>query len=188
MSVALLIFPSRIDLKDTSLTALYIFSLPIKSGSLQKERKNMQIKLVDSTIYSVTRADVTDGRLEIDFSTPTAEKLQKIFTIPGNLANIELLTDAGDKFGDLPGWTLFGGVMLNGKTKTVILTKEVDTTVERLVRAEADAIAANATAKAAKELSEDAANQITDLQMALIEIYEGLEVQQSPDQDGNPSD
>ena len=162
--------------------------LPIKSGSLQKERKNMQIKLVDSTIYSVTRADVTDGRLEIDFSTSTAEKLQKIFTIPGNLANIELLTDAGDKFGDLPGWTLFGGVMLNGKTKTVILTKEVDTTVERLVRAEADAIAANATAKAAKELSEDAANQITDLQMALIEIYEGLEVQQSPDQDGNPSD
>lgn len=148
----------------------------------------MQIKLVDGTVYPVTRADVTDGRLEIDFQNSTAEKLQKIFTVPGNISNIELLTDAGEKFGDLPGWTVFGGVMLVGKTKTVILTKETDTTTERLARVEADAIAANAAAKEAKELSEDAANQITDLQMAMTEIYEGLEVQQSPDQDGNPSD
>ena len=148
----------------------------------------MQIKLVDGTIYPVNRADVTDGRLEIDFATPTAEKLQEIFNVPGNISNIELLTDAGDKFGDLPGWTIFGGIMLVGKTKTVILTKETDTTVERLARAEADAIAANAAAKAAKELSEESAGQITDLQMALTEIYEGLEVQQSPDQEETPVD
>lgn len=148
----------------------------------------MQIKLVDGTIYPVTRADVTDGRLEIDFSTPTAEKLQKIFTTPDNLVNIELLTDAGDKFGDLPGWTVFGGVTLVGKTKTVILTKETDTTAERLTRAEANAIAANVAATAAKELSEDASRQITDLQMAMTEMYEGLEVQQSPDQEETPVD
>lgn len=148
----------------------------------------MKIKLVDGTIYPVTRADVTDGRLEIDFQTQTAEKLQKIFTVPGNISNIELLTDAGDKFGDLPGWTVFGGVMLVGKTETVILTKETDTTAERLAKVEADAIAANAAAKAAKELSEDAANQITDLQMAMTEIYESVEVQQAPDQKVTPSD
>ena len=150
--------------------------------------KTMKMKLVDGTVYDVTRADVTDGRLEIDFQNSTAEKLQKIFTVPGNLANIDLLTDDSEKFGELPGWTVFGGVTLVGKTKTVILTKEKDATAERLIKAEADAIAANAAAKAAKELSEDAANQITDLQMALTEIYEGLEGQQSPDQDGNPSD
>lgn len=148
----------------------------------------MQIKLVDGTIYPVNRADVTDGRLEIDFQTQTAEELQKIFTVSGNISNIELLTDAGDKFGDLPGWTVFGGVTLVGKTKTVILTKETDTTAERLVKVEADAIAANAAAKAAKELSEDAANQITDLQMAMTEIYESVEVQQAPDQEVTPSD
>lgn len=148
----------------------------------------MQIKLVDGTIYPVTRADVTDGRLEIDFQTQTSEKLQKIFTVHGNISNIELLTDAGDKFGDLPGWTVFGGVMLVGKTKTVILTKETDTTAERLAKAEADAIAANAAAKVAKDLSEESAGQITDLQMALTEIYEGLEVQQSPAQEGTPVD
>ncbi|WP_290387585.1 hypothetical protein [Parabacteroides goldsteinii] len=136
----------------------------------------MKIKLVDGTVYPVNRAEITNGRLEIDFTTPTAEKLQKIFTVPSNLANIELLTDAGDKFGDVPGWTVFGGVMLVGKTKTVILTKETDTTAERLTRVEADAIAA-------KKLSEESAGQITDLQIALTEIYEGLEVQQSPDQE-----
>lgn len=148
----------------------------------------MKIKLVDGTVYPVTRADVTDGRLEIDFQTQTSEKLQKIFTVPGNISNIELLTDAGDKFGDLPGWTVFGGVMLVGKTKTVILTKETDITAERLARAEADAIAANAVAAAAKELSEDAANQITDLQLAVTEIYEGMETQQASNQEVTPSD
>ena len=148
----------------------------------------MQIKLVDGTIYPVTRADVTDGRLEIGFTTPTAEKLQKIFTVPGNISNIELLTDAGEKFGELPDWTVYGGVMLNDKVKAVILTKEKDTTAERLARAEADAIAANAAAVAAKELSEDAASQITDLQMALTELYEGMEVQQLSDQEENSVD
>lgn len=141
----------------------------------------MQIKLVDSTIYPVNRAEITNGRLEIDFQTQSSETLQEIFTEPGNLANIELLTDAGDKFGDIPGWTVFGGVMLVGKTKTVILTKETDTTAERLTRAEADAIAA-------KKLSEESAGQITDLQMALTEIYEGLEAQQSPDPEETPVD
>ena len=136
----------------------------------------MKIKLVDGTVYPVNRAEITNGRLEIDFTTPTAEKLQKIFTVPSNISNIELLTDAGEKFGDVPGWTVFGGVMLVGKTKTVILTKETDTTAERLTRVEADAIAA-------KKLSEESAGQITDLQIALTEIYEGLEVQQSPDQE-----
>ena len=78
--------------------------------------------------------------------------------------------------------------MLNDKVKTVILTKEKDTTAERLARAEADAIAANAAAVAAKELSEDAASQITDLQMALTELYEGMEVQQLSDQEENSVD
>ena len=143
----------------------------------------MKIKLVDCTIYPVNRAEITNGRLEIDFSTLTAEKLQKIFSVPGNLSSIELLTDDDEKFGEMPGWIVFGGVMLLDKTKTVILTKEADTTAERLARAEAGAIAANAVATEAKELSEEAADQITDLQMALTEIYEGLEVQQSLDQE-----
>ena len=141
----------------------------------------MKIKLVDGTIHVVNRAEITNGRLEIDFRTQTAETLQEIFTESANLDKIELLTDDSEKFGELPGWTVFGGVMLVGKTKTVILTKETDTTQERLVRIESNALAA-------KSLLEDAANQITDLQMALTEIYEGLEVQQSPDPEETPVD
>lgn len=148
----------------------------------------MKIKLVDGTVYPVNRAEITNGRLETDFEMGTAEGLQEIFSDPGNLANIELLTDDDEKFGELPGWTVYGGVMLNGKIKTAILTKETDTTAERLARAEAEAIAANTVAKEARDLSEESAGQITDLQLALTEIYEGLEVQQPFDQEENQID
>ena len=59
-------------------------------------------------------------------------------------------------------------------TKTVLLTKEPDTTADRLARAEANAISANSNAKTAKELSQETAGQVTDLQIALTEIYEGF--------------
>ncbi len=52
----------------------------------------MQIKLVDGTIYLVNRADVTDGWLEIDFQTQTAEILQEIFTESANLANLPFMS------------------------------------------------------------------------------------------------
>ena len=41
----------------------------------------MKIKLVDNTIYNVTRADVTNGRLEIDFTGTenSAEEIQEIY-------------------------------------------------------------------------------------------------------------
>ena len=136
----------------------------------------MKIKLVDNTIYNVTRADVTNGRLEIDFTgtKKTTEEIQEIFTDPSKLVNIELLNDDNEKFGDLPGWIVYGGIMVMNDTKTVLLTKEPDTTADRLARAEANAISANSNAKTAKELSQETAGQVTDLQSALTEIYEGF--------------
>ena len=136
----------------------------------------MKIKLVNNTIYNVTRADVTNGRLEIDFTgtEKTTEEIQEIFTDPSKLVNIELLNDDNEKFGDLPGWIVYGGIMVMNDTKTVLLTKEPDTTADRLARAEANAISANSNAKTAKELSQETAGQVTDLQIALTEIYEGF--------------
>ena len=127
----------------------------------------MKIKLINGTIYAVSRAEVTNGRLEIDFRDKPAEEIQNIFTIPGNLTNIELLTDENEKFGDLPGWTVYSGVFLKGDIKTVILTKETDSVQERLTNIQAKALEANA-------LAESTASQVTDLQMALCEIYEGM--------------
>lgn len=111
----------------------------------------MKIRLVDGSIYDVARAEVTDGRLEIDFTQGTAEEVQEIFSVPANLGLIEVLTDDGEAFGALPGWTVYGGLMLNGNVKTVILTKQVNITEKRLTDAESDALAAKTATEAQQE-------------------------------------
>lgn len=136
----------------------------------------MKIRLISGITYTVTRAEVTNGRLEIDFKEKTAEEIQSIFTDRADIQNIELLTDEDAKFGELPGWTVYGGVMMLGDTKTVILAKSVDTTDQRLTAAEAEALKASVLAESVKKQSEDTASQVTDLQMALCEIFEGMEV------------
>lgn len=107
----------------------------------------MKIRLVDKTIYSVNRAEIVDGRLEIDFVDKTAEEVQEIFQTPANLETIDLLTDADDLFGQLAGWSVYGGVTLVGENKTAILTKAPNVTEERLTIAESDALAARTATK-----------------------------------------
>lgn len=124
----------------------------------------MKTKLVNGAVYAVSRAEVTNGRLEIDFQDKTAEEVQVIFSAPKNLQVIELLTDAGEKFGELPGWTVYGGVMLNGETKTAILTKEPNVTAERITGAEATALAAKTLAE---ETAGNLSDAITELTMAM---------------------
>lgn len=111
----------------------------------------MKIKLIDGSVYTVARAEVTNGRLEVDFKNKAAEEIQGIFSVPANLTNIELLTDEDAKFGDLPGWTVYGGVMVLGDMRTVILSKAVDTTDRRLTAAESDALKARSIAEDLKE-------------------------------------
>lgn len=136
----------------------------------------MKIRLVDKTIYTVSRAEIVNSRLEIDFTDKTAEEVQEIFSVPANLETIELLTDADEKFGELPSWNVYGGVLLNDETKTVILTKAIDVTEQRLTSAEANALSAKTEAEEAKKATDINATQITDLQLAVVEIYEGMEV------------
>lgn len=136
----------------------------------------MKIRLIDGSIHDVTRAEVTNGRLEIDFQNKTAEKIQEIFSVPALLTNIELLTDNVEVFGNVPGYTVYSGVMLIGDTKTLLLNTESNVTSERLANAESNAIAANTLAELAKTMSLETATQVTDLQMAICELYEGMEV------------
>lgn len=123
----------------------------------------MKIKLIDGTIHNVDRAEIVDGRLEIDISDKTAEEVQALFSTPGNLSKIELLTDAEDLFGELPGWTTYGGVMLNGDTKTAILTKPVDQTEERIAAVETAALEAKTAAE----------SQVAEIEQIKKEIAEG---------------
>lgn len=93
----------------------------------------MKIKLIDNSTYTVSRAEITNGRLEIDFKDRSAEEVQEIFTVQGNLSNIELLNNGNEKYGEIPGFTVYGGVITLGSVKTVILTKEINLKEERLV-------------------------------------------------------
>lgn len=143
----------------------------------------MKLRLVNNETYPIERAEIVDGRLEIDFKEKTAEEVQVICDDPGNLDQIELLTDADDVFSVLDGWTKYGGVMLNGEIKTAILSQPANITEKRITSAEATAAEAKqevkdqaATIKAIEEANGANEQQITDLQLALCEIYEGLEV------------
>lgn len=136
----------------------------------------MKIRLIDGSVYDVTRAEVTNGRLEIDFQNISSEEIQKIFSIPALLTNIDLLTDDDRVTGSIPGYTVYSGVMLLGDTKTLLLNTESNATAERLANAESNAIAANTAAETAKTMSVEMATQVTDLQMAMCELYEGMGV------------
>lgn len=133
----------------------------------------MKIRLVDQTIYTVNRAEIVDGRLEIDFVDKTAEEVQEIFQTPANLTAIDLLTDADDQFGQLAGWSVYGGVTLVGDIKTAILTKAPNVTEERITAAEADALAAKAAAaeqaQDIAELKEQVATGGADVDRELFE-------------------
>lgn len=134
------------------------------------------IKLIDGSVYQVSRSEVVNGQLEIDFRDRSAEEVQEIFSTPANLANIEILTTDGEKYGDVIGYSVYSGVMLVGEIKTVILSHQTDPVQERLTAAESKALEASTLAQEAQELLQSAVTQITDLQMAMCELYEGMEV------------
>lgn len=129
----------------------------------------MKIKLLDGAIYNVSRAEITNGRLEIDFKDETAEEIQSIFMEQGNLVNIELLTDDNETFGEVPGFTVYGGIMVLGDIRTVILTKEVDAGAERLAGIEADILEAKKSTENVRKTLQDTVDM---LQECILEMSE----------------
>lgn len=128
----------------------------------------MKLRLVDQTTHVITRAEIKNGRLEIDFTDKTAEEVEAICSVPANFAEIKLLTDSDEVFSDgIRGWTVYGGTLLLNNVKTAIMTKAPNVTEERLAAAEANALAARtATQEQGQEI--DQAN--TNLQMAIAEL------------------
>ena len=128
----------------------------------------MKLRLVDKTIYDIERAEIINGRLEIDFLDKTAEEVQTIFSTPENLATIELMNDTDNVFSQLDGWTKYGGTTLNGDIKTVILTQAANVTEERITSAEADALAA-------KQAMEQQAEDIEQIKKQMEEGGTGVD-------------
>ena len=114
----------------------------------------MKARLIDKTTYNIERAEIINGRLELDTKENTAEELQTGFSNPANLGTIELLTDDGAVFSKMEGWTKYGGITLSGEKKTVILTQAASITEERITAAESAALEAK---QAAKEQTEEIA-------------------------------
>lgn len=103
----------------------------------------MKIRLIDQSTHAITRAEITNGRLEIDFAGKTTEEVEAICSVSENFAEIELLTDSDEVFSDgIRGWTVYGGTLLLNNVKTAIMTKAPNVTEERLATAEANALAA----------------------------------------------
>lgn len=132
----------------------------------------MKIRLLDGSIYPVERVDVSNGKLEIDFVERSPEELQAIFSTPALLEKIDLLGDDNELVGEHTGWTVYAGIFFFGDRDTVSLIKEADSVQNRITTAEAKAIEAASLAREAQETLENATTQITDLQLALCEMYE----------------
>ena len=95
-----------------------------------------KIKLMDGAEYSVSRVEVVDGHLEIDMNGSTAEEIQELFSNSEKLEKIELYTEGEALFGILERWMVYGGVILRGETKTVILSQAADDLEARIVQIE----------------------------------------------------
>lgn len=111
----------------------------------------MKIRLIDGSVHDVTRTEIVNGNLEIDFQDKASEEIQNIFSVPALLENIELLMDNDEKYGIVSGYTKYVYVKLLGDTKTVILTAPIDVTEQRLTAAESDALKARMIAEDLKE-------------------------------------
>ncbi len=128
----------------------------------------MKLRLVDQTTHAITRAEIKNGRLEIDFTDKTAEEVDAICSVPANFAEIKLLTDSDEVFSDgIRGWTVYGGTLLLNNVKTAIMTKAPNVTEERLTTAEANALAART---ATQEQGQEIEQANTNLQMAIAEL------------------
>lgn len=64
--------------------------------------------------------------------------------------------------------------MLNGDIKTAILIKPKEDMEKRITAVWAEAVKAVGIAESSEKAVSENAQQITDLQMALCEIYEGM--------------
>ena len=146
-----------------------------------------KIKLTDGTIINASNVEVVNGILKITTTEKTVEELAEIFNDKGNTNLITLLTESGKECGYKTGFTSFAGITYDAEgNKTVELFQPKDVTEARIVNVEATAnIAKEETLSVSSkvtELEEVASNtndkvisiktDITDTQLALVEIYE----------------
>lgn len=118
-----------------------------------------KIKLTNNIIINADNVDLTNGILKITTKESTVEELANIFSNKDNTNLITLMTEGGLETGYKTGFTSFAGINYDADgSKTVELFQPKDVTEARLSNVEANA--------------NSVANSITDVELAMVELYE----------------
>ena len=125
-----------------------------------------KIKLTDETIINASAVEVVNGTLKITTTENTVEGLAEIFSDKSKTNYIILLTESDKECGYKNGFTSFAGINYDADgNKTVELFQPKDVTEARIANAEATANMTNDKLTAIE-------TDITDVQLALVELYE----------------
>lgn len=119
-----------------------------------------KIKLVDGTVISTSNIDLVHGILKIStVSEMSVEELVNIFSNKDNTSLITIMTESGKEAGIKTGFTSFAGITYDvDGVKTIELFQPIDDMEARVANAEGVANIAN--------------NGLTDVELAIAEIYE----------------
>lgn len=118
-----------------------------------------KIKLTNGIIINADSIDLTNGVLRITTSELTVEELATLFSDKNNTNHITLMTESGLETGYKTGFTSFAGINYDANgTKTVELFQPKDVTEARLSNVEAT--------------TNTVASSITDVELAMVELYE----------------
>nr|DAW85225.1 MAG TPA: hypothetical protein [Bacteriophage sp.] len=130
---------------------------------------NMELIFADATKIQIQSAQETGGKLEIKVIQVAPAQLRELFTDPVK-TKIMRITEREQNIAEYEGYTEFYRTEeYTGGIYGVALEKAGETTAERLAEVETE----NA---ALKEALVNANTQITDLQMAICELYENMGV------------
>lgn len=129
----------------------------------------MELIFADATKIQIQSAQETGGKLEIKVIQVAPAQLRELFTDPVK-TKIMRITEREQNIAEYEGYTEFYRTEeYTGGIYGVALEKAGETTAERLAEVETE----NA---ALKEALVNANTQITDLQMAICELYENMGV------------
>lgn len=119
-----------------------------------------QIKLNNGKVINADSVELVDGVLKITTAELTVEELATLFSDKNNTSLITLMTESGIETGFKSGFTSFAGINYADGLKTIELFQPKDVTEARLSDVEARA--------------NNVANGITDIELAMAELYEML--------------
>ena len=125
-----------------------------------------KIKLSNGITVNASEIEVVNGTLKITTNEYTVEELAEMFGNFSNTNYITLMTEGETPCGYKAGFTSFAGITYDAEgNKTVELFQPKNVTEARIANAEA-------TASMTNEKVASIETDITDTQLALVELYE----------------